>query len=187
MAKGNPTSPEPPKGASPTVWSAVVALVIMGALVAILAIVTNAYPAASDAASILGVVIPALVSLGAAAFGVAVAYNAVSGKGTAEAGQAQAEAKQQSAEGEKQQAVAVVQSTATGAINELKALETTLQRIVQPLKEASTSPVGEPDLLLQPAGQAAPVKVRDDDIVNAKASIAAAQNNMETLLRAIPD
>jgi parvulin-like peptidyl-prolyl isomerase len=187
MANGNPTPPEQPKAASPTVWSAVVALVIMGALVAILAITANAYPTASDAASILGVVVPALVSLGAAAFGVAVAYNAVSGKSTAEAGKVEAQAKQLSAEGEKQQAVTVAQSTATDAMSELKALETALQRIVQPLKEASTSPVGEADLLLQPPGQAAPVKVRDDDIANAKASIAAAQNNMETLLRTIPD
>lgn len=186
MANGNPP-PEPAKASSPTVWSAIVALVIMGALVAILAITTNAYPTASDAASILGVVIPALVSLGAAAFGVAVAYNAVGGKATAEAGKVEAEVKQQSAEGEKQQAVAAAQSTATDAMSELKALETHLQRIVQPLKEASTSPVGESDLLLQPPGQVAPVKVRDDDIVSAKASIAAAQSNMEALLRGMPD
>jgi uncharacterized membrane protein YqiK len=194
MANGNPTPAEPAKASSPTVWSAVVALVIMGALVAVLAITANAYPTAADSASILGVVVPALVSLGAAAFGVAVAYNAVSGKSTAEAGKADAEAgkasaeaKQQSAEGEKQQAVAAAQATATEAMGELKALETSLQRIVQPVAEASTSPVGEADLLLQPAGQATPIKVRHDDIASAKASIAAAQTNMETLLRVIPD
>jgi len=176
------------QGKGPSLWSTAVALVLMGTLVAVLAIVANAYPEASDAASILGIVIPAFVSLGAAAFGVAVAYNAAGGKAEAEAGKVGAQVKQQNAEEEKQQAVATAKDTAERAITHIDELEHAMKRIVDPVKEASISPLGVSHLILGSTDPAGPqVKVHSDDIGAATASLLAARSNLEVLKEGIGD
>lgn len=185
MASETPPD-ETTKAQRPTIWTAVVVLVLMGGLVAILAITTHRYSEAEEATSILGVVIPAIVSFGAAAFGVAVAYNASGGKAEAEAGQADAQAKQQSAEDEKQKVQTLTRGTAVDAMGQLKAIESSLQRIVDPVTEASRTSAGR-DLVLAPASGATPVKVHGDDIDAVKASIAAAQTNLENLLRGVAE
>jgi hypothetical protein len=178
---------EPTKGANPTVWTAAIVVVLMGGLVGILAIVAHAYGKAEEAGAILGVVVPAVVSFGAAAFGAAVAYKAAGGKADAEAGKADAEAKQQSAEEEAQKVQAASRGTAVDAMSQLRTVEEALKHIVEPVTEASSTPVGERDLLLQPAGRTEPVKVRKDDIDKATNSIAAAQTNLQNLLRGVPE
>jgi hypothetical protein len=186
MAIGNAAGEEPKQaGRAPTILSAIVVAVLMGTLVAILAIVANAYGEASDAASILGILIPAVVSLGAAAFGVAVAYNAVGGKAEAEVDKASAEVKQQSAEEEKQQAAASAQQTATQALAHLDTLAEAVKRIVVPVQEAASNQAGGRDYVLGAGGSAEQVKVSPDDISKVETSITAAQSKLEDLSRGL--
>jgi len=156
--------------------------------VGVVAIIVDAYPEASDAASILGIVIPAVVSLGAAAFGVAVAYNAVGGKAEAEAEKVTAQVEQKNAEQSKRQTVAAAKDKAGQAMEHIDSLEKAVQRIVEPVEKASTSPHGVKDLLLAPSepGQA-PIRVHTEDIGSVTASLAAARSNLETLKEGIDD
>jgi hypothetical protein len=173
---------EPAKSKGPTLWSALVALLALGALILILVIVVDHFSEADDAASILGILVPAVVSLGAAALGAAVATNAVGGKATAEAGQAVAQVKQQGAEEEVNQTVATAQRLASQTQDHVTTLEKSLERIVEPVQKASTSPAGERDLLLtspgEPSGQ---VVIRTEDIGAAQASLAAVRSSLEDL------
>jgi hypothetical protein len=175
-----PEQPEKSKG--PTFWGAVIALLVLGALISILAIVVNSFSEADDAASILGILVPAVVSLGAAALGAAVATNAVGGKASAEAGQAAAEVKQQNAEEDKTQVAAATQRLASQTEDHVATLEQAMRRIVEPVQEASTSPTGERDLLLEtPGTTSGPVIVRNEDIGAAQASLAAVRSSLEDL------
>lgn len=176
------------QGKGPSLWSAAIAAILMGTLVAMIAIVSNAYPEESDAASILGIVIPAVVSLGAASFGVAVAYNAAGGKAEAEAGKVTAQVGQKNAEQSKQQTVATARDKADQAMAHIDNLEQAVKRIVEPVEKASTSPHGVKDLLLASSepGQS-PIRVHTEDIGSVTASIAAARSNLAGLKEGIDD
>jgi hypothetical protein len=65
------------------VWDLLISLVAMATLVVIVVVVVDHYESAKAAATVLGLIVPGLVSLGAAFFGVSVAYQAGSKQGEA--------------------------------------------------------------------------------------------------------
>jgi hypothetical protein len=184
MATEQEPNEQQPKSKGPTFWGAVIATIVLAALIGMLLIVVKHFQKAEEAASILGILVPAVVSLGAAALGAAVATNAVGGKATAEAGQAAAQASLQGVEEDKTQTAIAAQRLASETQSHVSALEQALRRIVEPVQEASTSPAGERDLLLEaPGATGSPVVIRSEDIGAAQASLAAVRSSLEDLQR----
>lgn len=62
-------------------WDVLVIAVILAALIGLTVYVVHHYSTSTDAATILGIVVPAVATIGAAVFGVRVAYQAGSAKG----------------------------------------------------------------------------------------------------------
>ncbi len=165
------------------VWTAIVIAILMGTLVAIIALVIDKY-SAQEAGSILGIIIPGFISIGTAAFGIAVASNAASGRADAEAGKATAEAERLLAEQTKTHEAAVSRNAARAAIDHIDGIEAALERIVEPIKEGLSSPAGEADYLIAPevaSGQR--LTIGSDDIESAETRIAAARASLEASLQ----
>jgi hypothetical protein len=77
-------APDPPKSSVRSGMDVLLVVVILGALVALTVFVVAHYKGHStDAATILGIVVPAFATIGAAAFGITVAYSAGAAKGEA--------------------------------------------------------------------------------------------------------
>jgi hypothetical protein len=82
---------DPPKSPVRSGLDVLLVVVILGALVALTVFVVTHYKGQStDAATILGIVVPAFATIGAAAFGITVAYSAGAAKGEAK-GEAKAQ------------------------------------------------------------------------------------------------
>lgn len=166
------------------VWTAVVVLILMGTLIAVLALVLGEYGSAQDSATILGIIVPGFVSVGTAAFGIAVAYNATTGKAAAEAGKAAASERQQIAEETKDKTSAAASSAISTAIDHVDGVEAALERIVEPIKEGLPSPAGETDYLIAPEMTTGPrLTIGSDDIEDAESRIAAARASLEGFLQ----
>lgn len=97
MNEGNAAAkPSPPttKGQATITlgpWHAVIGTLVLATILIVTIFVVQHYSAATDAGTILGIVIPALATIGAAVFGITVAYNAGTARGAA-AGKAVAKA-----------------------------------------------------------------------------------------------
>jgi hypothetical protein len=61
-------------GQKVTGWHFLIVLTVLGSLVLIVWIAINRYSVAADAAAVLGTIIPAIAAIGAAAFGIPLAY-----------------------------------------------------------------------------------------------------------------
>jgi uncharacterized membrane protein len=108
-------------------------IVILGALVAITIFVVNHYKGQStDAATILGIVVPAFATIGAAAFGITVAYNAGAAKG-----EAKGDSKAQTAATEAKSA------TATSLLAYVEPALSAVSRVRNELETVSHSRPGE--------------------------------------------
>lgn len=76
-------------GSARSPWDVLLIATILAALIVLTVYVVHHYATSTDAATILGIVIPAFATIGAAVFGVTVAYNAGTSKG-AQKGEANA-------------------------------------------------------------------------------------------------
>jgi hypothetical protein len=73
MATNAGGSPDP-TGLKVTGWHSLIVLAVLGSLVLIVWMAIDSYSEATDSAAVLGTVIPAIAAIGAAAFGIPLAY-----------------------------------------------------------------------------------------------------------------
>lgn len=137
------TEPDAPKSPVRSGIDVLLVVVILGALVAITVFVVAHYKGQStDAATILGIVVPAFATIGAAAFGITVAYSA----GTAK-GEAKGETKAQDA------ATHAASSTASRLATYVEPALAAVREVRNTLETESTSLPGEHLLRFAPESQ----------------------------------
>lgn len=133
------TTPATPTGTRANVWSFLTAAVVLTALVLVVKWVLDDTKEAGDVATILGIVVPAFATIGAAMFGIGIAYNAGAKSGEA-AGAAG-----------KDQAVAAARRDLASAVTEqLTAAHDAAQNITTPITTALPSPAGTARFELAP-------------------------------------
>jgi hypothetical protein len=130
-------------------WDVLIIAVALTALIVLTIYTARHYGGnATNAATILGIVVPAFATIGAAAFGITVAYSAGQAKGEA-TGQAKTAA-------EKEQAVATVRKeTAEKLAPALASARDALREISGQLNRHAYSPPGETEMILgvRPRGE----------------------------------
>lgn len=185
----SPASGSQQKPVTHNVWTFLSVMVPMATLVALAAIILGSTTADTDAVTLLGIVIPAVVAIGTAAFGVAVAYDASSQKAAAETDKATAEKDKVTAETES--AAAKVQAEAAeqkvkqtdAAANELAPHLETVEDLLAKLRAALPSPAGEDVFRLppDPAGAAEEVVIDAGDLASAEAALASARRGVQRM------
>jgi hypothetical protein len=113
--------------------------ITLGALVGLTVVLIKHYPTSADAATILGIVVPAFATIGAAIFGVTVAYNAGQAKGEAKGEQGKIEATDE--------ARRHTAATLLPRVNSALSAVSTMREAIQ---SAGASPSRERSLLFQP-------------------------------------
>jgi type II secretory pathway pseudopilin PulG len=146
-------SPAPPQDADRAAglvrgrWDALVVFLILGSLALVFYIAVTTYRASTtDTAAVLGTVIPAIGTVGAAAFGVATGVRAGQQAGAQQADEARRRAdEQQEAARRQQQALLRLVPTSTKLAEQIAAL-------TQVLYKASESPSGKGTMTIGPPG-----------------------------------
>jgi len=138
--------PAPAKASALTFFGVLAIAIVMGTMLLIVWKVVDGYTKASDAASVLGVIIPVFATIGAAVFGIPIAYS----RGT-DAGQQQANAQlPQKLEQAKQTAKSEVKATLQPSLDALHSQVTDL--IGQIRTQTDNPPGGDAFQILAPPG-----------------------------------
>ncbi len=156
-------------------WQFASVVVVIGGLVAIVALALAKYDSDKDTVTgVLGVVVPAFASIGAAAFGVTVAYHA--GKSSGEVtGKAKGE------EGKVQAVHDAKKTLASEVLTHLRNAQAPVEQLVSSVAHAGSSAAGEESFTL--ASEAGPVEVTTDTLHGARKGVENAITACETVLR----
>lgn len=165
-------------------WSVLTLFVGVLGLFALTLIVLLETTKATDAAAILGIVIPAVVTIAAAAFGLAVASNASSKSAEAEKGKAKAESAKDVAEEKAAKSEEKADEVAGEATRRIEEVRSAVEPLLENLRTALPSPAGSGEFRLEPGEMLSgttPLVVGGDDLAKAQASIEAAQSSIRSL------
>lgn len=137
--------------------------VVAAAVVAITVFTVQHYGAATDAASVLGIVVPVFATVGAAAFGVQVAYQAGSTTGGNKAAQ-------------------ITKANMAGVLApQIQDIQTALEPLLRTIEREGTSSQGSS--LLQIAPTAAPIDFDQENIAAIRQSLAAVDSTVTGLTK----